>query len=263
MKRFPLTFCIAVFLIAAAAYIGINTLGSSIETDANHALARLARQITAAEGDKAAAAPNEIHLKKDTVHALQVSENTTPSTDSTTTKNFSDIAGKVIPMPIIFIICILVIGVIVVVGGIIGITAYTNKNTYFSCAGSADRLEAIGFFINKHTIFRRFSLGYSIIHYIFNVLSLITTLITVYMIVDTSAAEELQIIFLLLAAIFSSLVITLRFDKIGGCYAQAMRVLEKAILTYLADTNTNTNKDMTPLVDANTKAEQIIENNYF
>ena len=183
-------------------------------------------------------------------------------TTSQTTESFDE-TGKEENTSIRTILVGILVGIaitvflVLIIGLILGVTVARTK--YFSQAGSNNRLADIKFYINKHTIFRRFSILYFSGHTIINIASIITTLTTVYMVVDTSNAAEGQTIFLLLAAIFSSLGIVLRFDKIGGCYAQAMRVLEKAILTYLADPN----EPLKLLVDANVKAEQIIENNYF
>lgn len=82
---------------------------------------------------------------------------------------------------------------------------------------------------------------------------------TVYMAVDKNTKNEQQTGWLLLASILTSLTVILRFDKIGGCYAQAMRILETEILNYLADEHAG----YQILIDANKRAEQCIEDKFF
>ena len=224
MKPFLLFFCTVTILIMVVACTGANT-GST--NDNNQ---KLTEQIT-----------------------------TAAVTSSQSGESSSDTTGKVMSISVVFMILVVLTGLIILIGAILGITAYKCKNKYFPESGVEDRLNKINFYINKHTIFRRFAMLYSIVHYLLQIISIVTTLITIYMVVDTSDKLKIQIIFLLLSAVFSSLGIILRFDKVGGCYAQAMRVLETAILTYLAGEDDS----LLPLVDANKEAEEIIENNFF
>ncbi len=254
MKTCILFFCTSALLIMTTAHVNISL------RQANDSKPPLTKQITTVEVESP---PCEGYLfEENGENSLQASGASAASTDSSTTQMTEaslNMVSEATYMSTIFVILVVILIILIIFGIFAGVTAYTRKNTYFSQAAASERLNSIRFYINKHTIFRRFSMMYSVAHYFFYILSIITTLITVYMVVETSNAKDTQIIFLLLAAIFSSLVITLRFDKIGGYYAQAMRVLEKAILTYLADTNDT----LTSLVEANAKAEQIIENNYF
>lgn len=209
MKPIILFFCIASLLIMATVHIGTNIRQTN---DSNP----MRMQITAVE---IAFPPNEGYpFEEGSENTPQVSGTTIAPTDDTTSQmneDYPDTASKLMYIPIIFMLFAILMGVIILIGIVVGVSAYKGKNTYFSQGDSSDCLGYIKFYINKHTIFRRFALMYSIIHYIILVLSLITTLITVYMVVETSNAKDIQIIFLLLSAIFSSLVITLRFDKVS------------------------------------------------
>lgn len=156
-----------------------------------------------------------------------------------------------------FIIFLLLLIVLIFVGTLIGL--HLNNSKYFDDVIKDKKCPEIKFFIKKHTIFRFFSLFYAVVHYFLNIVSVISSFITVYMIMDDTISLNTQLFFLLTAAITSNFVLGLRIDKISESYAQAMRILEKAILKYLMEEKI----DIKILYEANEMAEQYISNKFF
>lgn len=155
-----------------------------------------------------------------------------------------------------YFIVILVLIILLIIAGItIGLRL--NNSNYF-CNIIKDDCPEIKFFIKKHTIFRFFALGYLIIHYFLNIISVTTSFITVYMVMDDKTEINTQIFFLLTAAITTNLLLGLRLDKISETYAQAMRILENAILKYSIK-----EEEKILLYEANEKAEQLMGNKFF
>ena len=64
---------------------------------------------------------------------------------------------------------------------------------------------------------------------------------------------------LLISAITTNLVLIFRFDRASECYANAMRIMERAILQYLSDDK----KPKDILYRADDEAEQSIANKFF
>lgn len=145
---------------------------------------------------------------------------------------------------------------LIVIGIVIGLNL--NKSKYFEGI-SNNQCPEVDFFIKKHTIFRFFAMAYSIVHYSLNIISTTASFITVYMIMDSSIKLTMQIFFLLTAAIATNLMFGLRMDKISEAYAQAMRILENAILKYCLEKDSQ--KEI--LYEANEKAEQYIGCKFF
>lgn len=158
-------------------------------------------------------------------------------------------------MTIYFISVMGLIVFMIIVVTVIGLNL--NNSKYFS-GTVKDQDPQIKFFIKKHTIFRYFSLLYALIHYFLNIVSIITSFITVYMVMAKLEIDT-QILFLLTAAITTNLVIGLRVDKIAEAYAQAMRLLEYAILKFSLEDDSKAEI----LYEANDKAEQCIGNKFF
>ena len=75
---------------------------------------------------------------------------------------------------------------------------------------------------------------------------------------DDKTEINTQIFFLLTAAITTNLMLGLRLDKISETYAQAMRILENAILKYSIK-----EEEKILLYEANEKAEQLMGNKFF
>ena len=155
-----------------------------------------------------------------------------------------------------FLVIIAIISFLIISGTAIGLNL--NKSKYFKEVTKDDCPE-VEFFIKKHTIFRFFALTYSVIHYSLNIISTTATIITVYMIMDSSINVSIQIFFLLTAAIATNLLFGLRMDKVSEAYAQAMRILETAILKYCLDEDAK--KEI--LYEANEKAEECIGYKFF
>lgn len=108
----------------------------------------------------------------------------------------------------------------------------------------------------KQRIFR-FAYGFFIvIHYILMLMSVSFTSLTIYMVMDRKISLYIRIFISVMAAITTTLQITLRFEKIAEGYIRAMRILEQAILEY--EHREETQLDI--LLIANKKAEKIIHN---
>ncbi len=161
-------------------------------------------------------------------------------------------------MVLVFAVTIGLIIVVVVLG--IMFATFANRNKYFKGAASPEVLQSgVSFYIKKHAIYRLFALTYATVHYILFAISTVTTLITIYMIMDKEFELELQIIFLLISAISGNFLSGFHLDKIAGVYAQAMRIEEKAILRYLE----NPSIGFAELIEANMAAEKVIEDKFF
>ena len=154
-----------------------------------------------------------------------------------------------------FVVVFAIIIMLILIGTIVGLRL--NNSKYFKDVVK-DECPEVRFFIKKHTIFRFFAILYSLIHYSLNVISVTTSFITVYMVMDSDIKVNTQIFFLLTAAITANLVLGLRIDKISEAYMQAMRILEYAILEY----SLNEEKPISLLYEANDKAEQCIGNKF-
>lgn len=153
-----------------------------------------------------------------------------------------------------FIIVLGIVGALIIIVTPIALNLNTKK--YFEGIEKEGMLE-IRFFVKKHTIFRFFALLYAVIHYSLNIISVTASFVTVYMIIDDKLGINVQIFFLLTAAITTNLIFGLRIDKISEAYAQAMRILEYAILKYSLEGK------MDILYEANDRAEQCIGNKFF
>lgn len=133
-----------------------------------------------------------------------------------------------------------------------------NEHNYFIAKDNVEKDEAeLYFYIKKHTIFRLCFLAYSITHYLLNIISIIFSMVTIYMVLDKSIDSNLQAVFLLVAAISTNLSISLRLDCIAEGYAQAMRIMEYAILNYIRK-----GASLYSLCEANKKAEECIGNKF-
>ncbi|MCM1324991.1 MAG: hypothetical protein NC243_04020 [Lachnoclostridium sp.] len=155
-----------------------------------------------------------------------------------------------------FFVILAIIIFLIIIGTVVGLKL--SKSKYFDDVIRTECPE-IRFFIKKHTIFRFFSLAYAVIHYSLNIVAIMTSFITVYMVIDFNMGQNTRIIFLLTASITTNIVLGLRVDKISETYAQAMRILENAILKYLLAETTPTSV----LYEANEEAEQLIGNKFF
>lgn len=155
-----------------------------------------------------------------------------------------------------FFIIVVLVFFLILLGIIIGLRL--NRSKYFDKI-IKDKSYEVEFFVKKHTLFRFFSIAYSIIHYSLNIISTTASFITVYMVIDSKTELSTQIFFLLTAAIASNLLLGLRMDRISETYAQAMRILENAILIFCLEEDSK--KEI--LYEANEKAEQYIGNHFF
>lgn len=139
----------------------------------------------------------------------------------------------------------------------------SSKYGYFDDAiknpSPNDLINPIKFYMKKHMIFRYFAIGYSTLHHLLNILAVIFSMIAIYIILDSSNSNNNQAIFLFLSAISTSLIFGLRLDRAAEGYAHAMRIMEKSILSYLA----NPDGELQLLYDANDEAEKCIENKFF
>ena len=156
------------------------------------------------------------------------------------------------------IIIILLIAIILAI--LISIVLYIKNEKdigYFKGIASDNLLKGeMLFYIKKHTIFRLFFILYSVTHYVLNIISVIFSMVSIYMFLDDDLDPSVQAIFLLIAAISSNLSIGLRFDRIAEGYIQAMRIMENAILNYAIDQKSS---GLQSLREANDKAEQYIQ----
>lgn len=153
-----------------------------------------------------------------------------------------------------FVLVVIIIAILIIVVTTVGL--HLNKSKYFQDIEEEGTTE-IKYFVKKHTVFRFFALLYAVIHYSLNIISVTSTFVTVYMAIDNTIGSNVQIFFLLTAAITTNLIFGLRIDKISEAYAQAMRILEYAILKYSLEGK------MDILYEANDKAEQCIGDKFF
>lgn len=129
---------------------------------------------------------------------------------------------------------------------------WKSSQTVHNYFGFEQEDSKLKFFLKKHDIFRRCALLYIGLHYLISILAVIFTLMTVYMILDKSINIYWQVLFLLMAAILSTLSCTLNLSDLAKVYFQAMRIMETAILQY-RETN-----DVNALIEANKEAEAFI-----
>lgn len=176
-----------------------------------------------------------------------------------------------------FIIILILIAILIIMGVSIGL--HLDKSNYFQDVihTNSPLHSKLKFFIKKHTIFRFFALFYAVIHYVLNVISVATSFITVYMVmIEGDTLLNMRIFFLLTSAISTNLLIGFRLDKISGAYAQAMRILEEAILKCCDGgkddklPENGQSEDKQPennlykmLYEANSKAEQYLGDKFF
>lgn len=130
---------------------------------------------------------------------------------------------------------------------------------YFKNAASDAVLDGEGgFYIRKHTTFRLLFLVYSITHHLLNIISVVSAMVSIYMVLDSSS-DNIRAIILLVSAVSTNHIFGLRLDRTAAGYVEAMRILENEILNYLQCET----KGLSKLQKANDEAEQYIANRFF
>ena len=149
---------------------------------------------------------------------------------------------------------------IAIVASAIALYNFMPRTGYFeNIADPAILKGPLSFYIKKHLIFRLFFLMYSVGHHFLNVIAVTSSMIAIYMVLDDSVSSQWQSICLLISAISTSFIFGFRFDRVADGYVHGMRIMEKAILSYVSDPSIG----LQPLCDANNEAEQYICNKFF